>query len=367
MKKIIIFGIVFSFIIACSNDDNSSNNSNGDTFNRAEMLLNLADNIIMPAFQDFESKLETLVTTQADFAVAPSQLTLDNLRVSWFNAYKTWQYLEMFNIGKAESIQYNFQMNIYPTNIIDIENNISSGVYDLTSSNNNDAVGFPALDYLLYGLAENDNEIIEKYTVNTDAEKYKAYLSDIIDQMQLLTQEVTADWNNGYRDTFVDSTENTSTSAANKIVNDYIFYYEKGLRANKIGIPAGIFSSSPLPEKVEGFYNNEISKELSLIALNAVQDLFNGKSYQNTATGSSFSSYLTQLDRADLAVMVNNKLDLARTKIEMLDDSFYNQVLNDNIKMTQAYDALQRVVVLLKVDMLQVFDINIDYVDADGD
>ena len=35
--------------------------------------------------------------------------------------------------------------------------------------------------------------------------------------------------------------------------------------------------------------------------------------------------------------------------------------------MTRAYDELQKAVVLLKVDMLQAFSVNIDYVDADGD
>ena len=42
-------------------------------------------------------------------------------------------------------------------------------------------------------------------------------------------------------------------------------------------------------------------------------------------------------------------------------------IYEDNTKMTNAYDALQTVVVLLKVDMLQAFNISVDYVDADGD
>jgi hypothetical protein len=35
--------------------------------------------------------------------------------------------------------------------------------------------------------------------------------------------------------------------------------------------------------------------------------------------------------------------------------------------MTDTYDELQRVTVLLKVDMLQTLNISVDYVDADGD
>lgn len=365
-KKSFLVVIILTALFACTSDDTNTS-SERDNFDRTAMLSNLADNIISPAYQDLDSKLGMLVTAKNDFIATPSQTTLDNFRDSWFTAYKTWQYVEMFNIGKAEEIQYHFQMNIYPTNSTDIENNISSGTYDLTIPNNNDAVGFPALDYLLYGIAQTDVAIIEKYSTNTEATKYKTYISDITDQMKSLNQEVLSDWNNSYRDTFVNSIENTASSAANKFVNDYIFYYEKGLRANKIGIPAGIFSTTPLPEKVEGFYNKEISKELSITALNAVQDIFNGKEYNSTVTSSSFSTYLTQLNKADLATMINNQFDIARDKIEVLDVSFYNQVITDNTKMTQAYDALQMAVVLLKVDMLQAFNISVDYVDADGD
>lgn len=365
-KKSFLIGVVFATVIACSSSDDSSDGSN-DNFDRAAMLVNLADNIIVPAYQDLNTKLEVLVDSKDNFTAAPSQTTLDNFRTSWLAAYKTWQYLEVFNIGKAEEIQYHFQMNIYPTNITDIENNVSSGTYDLTIANNNDAVGFPAVDYLLYGLADTDAALLEKYTTNIDALKYKAYASDLVDQMKSLTQEVLSNWTNEYRNTFVNSTENTASSAVNKFVNDFIFYYEKGLRANKIGIPAGVFSTTPLPEKVEGFYTKEISKELSTIALKAIKDLFNGKHYNSSVTGIGIASYLEQLNKADLVSMINDQFDIVQEKIAILDNNFYNQVNTDNTKMTQTYDALQSAVVLLKVDMLQVLNISVDYVDADGD
>ena len=48
-------------------------------------------------------------------------------------------------------------------------------------------------------------------------------------------------------------------------------------------------------------------------------------------------------------------------------NSFISQINSDNSKMLLTYDAIQAVVVLLKVDMLQAFSINVDYQDADGD
>ena len=367
LKNISLLIIVLIMVISCSKDDDTTDLGNNDDFNRKAMLSNIADNIIIPSYQDLNTKLEVLVSTKDDFITDPNTENLSALRTSWLNAYKSWQFVEMFNIGKAEEISYHFQMNIYPTNDDDIKNNISLGVADLEHPNNNDAVGFPALDYMLYGIENTDSAILNKYTIDPESENYKLYLSDLVVQMKSLTGIILNDWTSSYRDVFINSTSNTANSGFNQFVNDYIYYYEKGLRANKIGIPAGNFSSNPLPNKVEALYNKESSKILALDALNAVQNLFNGKSYNTNSLDSSFSDYLNYLNKSDLVTLINNKLDLAREKINLLDDDFSMQINEDNTKMTNAYDALQTVVVLLKVDMLQAFNISVDYVDADGD
>lgn len=365
LKKLFWSVLLISTILACSSssDDNSGGGNNGDGYNRGALLINFADNIIIPAFQDLEAKLSTLKTNKDTFVATPNQSNLEALRMSWIEAYKVWQFVEMFNIGKAEELQYGFQMNVYPTSVADIESNVASGDYDLAHPNNNDAVGFPAIDYLLYGVDADDAAILAKFS----EAKYKTYLSDLVDQMKSLTTTVLTDWTSSYRNTFVNSTDNTATSALNKFTNDYVFYFEKGLRANKIGIPAGNFSSTTLPEKVEGLYSKVYSKTFALEALEAANHLFNGQSYTSTAKGESFKTYLEFLNRADLVSTINTRLDEAKGKLQGLDDNFYDQVNTDNTKMTQAYDALQKIVVLLKVDMLQAFNISVDYVDADGD
>jgi hypothetical protein len=151
------------------------------------------------------------------------------------------------------------------------------------------------------------------------------------------------------------------------LINDYIYYYEKGLRANKFGIPSGVFSATPLPEKVEGRYNSTVSKELALTAVMAVQNLFEGKHYKASTTGVSLKSYLIKLDRTDIATSTTSQFNIATAQIETLADSFATQIDTDNIAMTKAYDELQKAVRLLKLDMLQAFNISVDYVDADGD
>lgn len=370
-KKVAYLIIPFLVVFSCSKTDDTTGGGSSDSFDRKAMLTNWADNIIIPVYQDLNNKLQNLVTAKDVFISSPDQTSLDAFRTSWLNAYKVWQHAEMFDIGKAETLNYHYQMNIYPTSVQDIESNISTGTYNLEHPNNNDAVGFPALDYLLYGVALTDADIIEIYTTGTSALNYKNYLSDLVDQMKSLTQSVLTNWTTSFRGQFINSSANTATSSVNKLTNNFIYYYEKGLRANKIGIPAGVYSTNPLPDKVEAYYNQEISKELNLNALQAVEDFFKGKAYHSGVVGSSFVEYLQYLNTVkngvDLDQLILNQIGVARTKIELLNNNYYQQITSDNQKMTQAFDELQKVVVLLKLDMIQAMNISVDYVDADGD
>ena len=365
LKKIILFFVLVLAINGCTPSDENET-ALTDNFDRVKLLINIADNIIQPAYDDFSVKMGALKIAGEAFTDAPNQSSLEVFRASWLSAYKIWQQIEMFDIGKAEELQYKFYMNIYPVTVNDIQSNISKGTYNLNSVNNQDAQGFSALDYLLYGVADSDVAILEKYTTEVNSGNLKKYITDILNQMNGLTAQVVSDFRT-QRNSFVESTQNNATSVFNKLINDYIFYYEKGLRANKFGIPAGNFSATPLPEKVEAFYRKDISKELALEAIVAVQNIFEGKYYGSSEMGIGFKDYLINLDRDDISTVVISQLSSAKAEVEKLNTNFYTQINTDNSFMTKAYDELQKVVVLLKVDMLQAFNVNVDYVDADGD
>ena len=69
--------------------------------------------------------------------------------------------------------------------------------------------------------------------------------------------------------------------------------YEKGYRANKFGIPAGVFSGGPLPNTIEAYHGEMYSKILSLEATNAIENFFNGVAYNDPETlGPSIKDYL---------------------------------------------------------------------------
>ena len=369
MKRIqSLFILLFVLsIFSCGDNGTSEPELPVDNFDRKELLIDVADGIIIPAFEDYVSKIHVLNSSAQSFVVDPSQSNLVLLRGYWLEAYKSWQYVSMFDLGKAEENALRNFTNIYPTNTLEIDENISSEDYNLNLPSKNDEQGFPALDYLLYGIGDSDSEILIKYMEAS----YSTYLTDLTQKIENMGTDVLKDWNEGFRDTFVNNDGTSATSSLNKLVNDYLFYYERFLRAGKIGIPAGVFSGDPLKDKVEGFFAKEVSKELFLTALQASKRFFNGMNYNTDAVGTGLKTYLDYLNTIkegdDLSQMINAQFDATKEKAEDLDNNFEAQIESDNLKMLATYDELQKNVILLKVDMLQALNIKIDFVDADGD
>lgn len=369
-KKLALLLFISLLLVRCGGSDEDSSNDGEVTpvaYDRAKMLVHWADKIIIPAHTAFKQTLTNLDNSTKTFVSSPDQSNLDDLRSKWLVSYKSWQHIEMFDIGKSEEIYFKSKMNVYPIDKLWLDNNIETGSYDLENANNYSSQGFPALDYMLHGIAESDMAIINKYTANT---KYTNYLTVLVNKMVTSTDEVINDWTN-YKETFIGSTDNTASSSVNKLTNDFIYYYEKGLRANKVGIPAGVFSGGPLKGNVEAFYKKDVSKELLLEAMDAAIKFYNGTSFDGISSGPSLKSYLAHLnstkDGSTLSALIASKLDSAKTQINFLSNNFVSQIESDNSKMLTSYDAIQAVVVLLKVDMLQSFNINVDYTDADGD
>ena len=369
-KKLVLVFFVSLLLVRCGGSDDDSSND-GEVkpvaYDRGKMLVHWADKIIIPAHNAFKLTLTNLDTSTKTFVASPDQSNLDDLRSKWLLSYKSWQHIEMFDIGKSEEIYFKSKMNVYPIDKTWLDNNIEKGTYDLENANNYSSQGFPAIDYMLYGIGADDTAILNKYTANNS---FTNYLTALVNKMVSTTDLVINDWTN-YRATFVGSTDNTASSSVNKLTNDFIYYYEKGLRANKVGIPAGVFSGAPLKGNVEAFYKKDVSKDLLLEAMDASIKFFNGTSYDGVSSGPSLKSYLTHLNStkggATLSSLVATKLETAKSQINSLSNNFVSQIESDNNKMLTAYDAIQAVVVLLKVDMLQAFNINVDYTDADGD
>ena len=372
-KFFFITFFILSIIFSCS-DDSSSSSSDG--YNRQALLSNIVNNIIIPAHNNFKNELDLFKSNVEVFDNNRDITNLQQLQNQFVEAYKAWQHIEMFNIGYAEEIFYASKMNIYPANISRISDNINAANIDLDSNSNQySAQGFPALDYLLFGLAEDNQSILNIYLSSGQDNLTMNYLNILSNKMVENTDSVIDYWQSN-KESFINSSGNSSTSSLNMLSNDFVYYFEKGLRANKIGIPAGVWSGE-LPQNVEAYYKGNISKLLAIEGLQASYNFFNGIHFgSNQIDGEGLYDYLAYLDDtnySDSTMFIGLEDDIVYSfensmqKLLLLNDNFAVQIQTDNMKMLEAYDAIQQGVVRLKTNMLSILGISVDYYDADGD
>ena len=345
-------------------DDQSGNNN---SFNRVKMMTFITEEIIIPSYDNLNTSLTELKESYGLFKINITEHNLEELRNKWLKSYKLWQHVEMYNIGKSMEDYLIFRSNIYPVDTVRVNQNIDNGQYDLENPNNYAAQGFPTMDYLLYGIDNDPLKVINHYKEN---DKVMNYLGALIEDLKANVKTVNDDWNQAKIE-FVNSVDNTASSNLNMMVNDFIYYYEKGFRTNKFGIPAGVFSGGALPDRAEGFYSKNFSKVFALEAMTSIKKFFNGESYKDDKLeGPGLKSYLdfVEKDKEELlSDKINNQLIDAEKSINELDNNFSDQIESDLIKVLKTYDDIQTAVVLLKVDMLQALNIAVDYADADGD
>ena len=372
-KGIVLFAGI-SILSGCggSNDPDPV----ADPLDREPMLTHWVDNIIIPAYDNFNGKMEAMSSRADAFTSSPDQTTLAEFRTSWKEAYIEWQHVELFEFGPGDRNTIRNFFNIYPADEAGIQQNIGNPYANVALPVSYARQGFPALDYLLNGLADSDEAILQLYTTDADALKRTAYIDKIVDRMNTILFSVISDWKGSYRSTFISSTGLDIGSSTSNVVNAYTLNYERFIRSGKIGIPSGAMTTSggvKYPEKVEAYYMPEISLTLAKEAHQASVDFFNGKGIVPGTEGPSLKSYLNALGAKDassgtpLSELINNQFAAATAKLNGLEDNLYEQVVNNNQAMIDTFAEMQKAVRMLKVDMTSAMSITITYTDNDGD
>jgi len=369
MNKQLILAISLLLIIAGCKKKGSE--SDKPQYDRASMLTNIGNNIIIPNYLAFHTQADKLDSAVADFNAAPDLTKLTNLQAIFKDAYRSWQSCTVYELGPAADAFLNLNLNTFPTTVADINNNISTGTYDLNAAGNFDAKGFPGIDYLLFGAAADNNAILALYTSDANADNRKNYLAALSGEIKTLASDVYNAWipsGKNYINTFVQASGTDIGSSVGFLVNQ-LSSSEELLKNYKIGIPNGEQSGgSPLPSKVEALYSG-ISVELAVLQVKSLQNLFLGKS--NQGDGFGFDDYVNftgaSFNGTPLATAINNQFNTVIAKLQAIPDPLSDSVTNNTATVHAAYLDLQKLLVLLKSEMPSALGVLITYNDNDGD
>ncbi|PJJ54953.1 imelysin family protein [Hymenobacter chitinivorans] len=370
MKKPVLFALLLLLVavgvFSCKKDPSGDAAGPDTALDRKALLTQWADSLVKPGYQRFNDKLAVLKAKTTAFTATPTPATLVDARQAWQAAYVEWQKVELFEFGPAESVSLRNHFNIYPTDAAGINRNISTGSYDFEVATAIPQQGFPALDYLLNGVASGDAAIVQQYAASAN---HRRYLTDVVAKMDQTFGTVYSQWNGSYRDAFVNNAGTDASSSLSRVINAYSLYFERYLRAGKVGIPAGTMTGVARPEKIEAYYlKGTLPLQLATTAHATVQQFFNGR-----AGRPSLKSYLDALGAKDsrtgqsLTSIINTQFGVSFQQLNTLGPDLFTTITARNADAVTSYNEMQKAVRLIKVDMTSALGITVTYVDNDGD
>lgn len=349
--------------VSCSDDDTSQPDLGG--FDRSLMLQFWSDSIILPRLESYYSSCYDMYLASLSLEDGTDRTEWDEFLNLYEAAYLQWQGVSMIELGPAETVALRNRTNIFPVDTSKLNDALNAGQYNFELPSTYSIQGFPALDYLLFS----DDKDLTIERVATDR-NFTKYIIDLTASIEQLSKQVNDDWKS-YSVSFVENDGSSATASVDKMVNDYLFYYEKFLRAGKIGIPAGVFTGTASPDRVEAYYGGYLSKALLSKALEDTQHFFQGKSELDNRYGPSIQTYLdavlSNTNNENLSDRIINNWKEARSMLDQMPDDLSMVVMEDNARLLKLYDKVQENVILMKTEMLQAMNIQVDYVDADGD
>ncbi len=367
MQKFVI-GLFLTVLLAtsCTEKDNGAGDADG--FNRGEMLVNYADNLIIPAYQSLFDKTQILQDkiyqlTQANATVQQ----LQNARIAWVDVAEQWQFCNTYNFGPAGEMGIkkglNEEVATFPVSATKINNLINAN--DTSFANfDRDSRGIFAIEYLLYTPGLSDVQMVD--SINQNNNKIN-YLRALINQVVNNVSVVKNDWTN-YRQSFITNTGTDIGSSTSLLYNEFLKSYE-GLKNFKFGIPLGRRpgQTSPLPEQVEAYYSG-YSTQLAKLHWLSIKQIYQGQT-QAGIDGLGFNDYLQKV------VGGNDLLTLTAQQVAVVDAKF---AALPNIKLSDAitqqfqvvddvHTELQKTTRFYKSDMSSLLGIAITYSSGDGD
>lgn len=352
--------IIFSLSILFSSCDDDKKDDVIANFDQTEMLSNLSQEVFIPNYTALYTAISQLENEWQAFKMDKNTATLNGLKTAFESAYRKFQLVNYAEFGPAANVSLRNNANTFPTDTSTIQSNIKNGNYTINTLSSYSVKGFPAMDYLLF--SNNETATINLFG-NSNRERY---MDALIADLKTSCETVLNDWKTNYGNTFSTKTGSDIGSSVGILVNAWNQHYERNFRDGKIGIPVGVRSIGvPLPEKCEAFYSG-ISSQLAVDNLIAMEKMYLGIG-QDGNNRTSFDDYLIAIDAAELDNDIKNQFTVAKTKLQELGSPLSDEIKNNQPKVEAAYQELQKLILLIKIEMPSRLGILITYQDNDGD
>lgn len=366
-RIVFVLSLLIALTVSCQKDDTQGGK---DDFDRALMLKNYADNLIVPAYRDAQLAVNQLIVAIEALAGSPAPQQLASAQSAWVNAYGEWMYANAFNLGPAAeqglSRSLSEEMATFPVAVQKIESAISAGQFNFNDFNR-DARGFLALEYLLFAEPGTSPEAVVALLQSQPSRQ--AYLLQCARNLQSRLNTVVQAWETGYTATFISNAGTDIGSSTAVLYNEFVKAFETN-KSLKIELPLGSRpgQTQAEPTRVEAYYSGKSADFLN-IHLTAIENIYRGRS-KNGTDGPGFEDYLETVTGGPALVEVTlRQWEKVRAAAGSLPAGtrLSDLIVNNPQPVRDLQLELQKHVRFFKSDMSSLLGIAITYSSGDGD
>lgn len=351
IKKITLTAFAFFLISGCGNKD----------FDRSLILENITNNLIIPTYEDFNQRTQSLREKAEAFTGNPTAESLADLKTAWELSIKSWKHAEVYNFGPVESMLLVTAIDRWPTSEPGIEQAIEEydGSDDYLVRLGSNRKGLPAIEYLLFH--DESSVIIDEFSDPTR----KTYLNLLAEALTEHSAAILEAWTSGFGEEFISKIGNKADSGITLLANELGYIHQK-VRMEKLEIPFGSQTEgTPRLQMLESIHAY-ISKELIRENLISARRTFNG------GDGNGFDDYLNALGIKDengelLSEAVNNEYENAFRILDRIDGTLKDAIQNDKSTIQELIDSIQKLYIYTDLDMISQLGILTVFSDNDGD
>ena len=337
-------------------------------FNRNAMLRNFTRQLILPAHQNLETAASALTVAAQTFVANPDQANLDTLQQAWLEVNLARMATTPYNFGPVHDSLLHNRLDKRPIDVSALSE-ILAGEATITADYigtiGSNKVGLGAIEYLIFDPENGDTAVLTAFQ-NSSGERRQALLLALAQNVQQTTVAVQNIWGSdgaNYAQWFVESSGEME-NPMNVLVNQMLADLEM-LINTRLGTPLGKQSDGIIqPEQVEAPYSH-MSLPRMIATIETLKIIFSG------GGGLGLDDYLDFLQASyedqPLSQAILNQFDTTLLALNAIDEPLETAVANNPAQTEAAYDELKKLLVLLKVDMVNHLGIILTFNDNDGD
>lgn len=331
-------------------------------------LTDLADNVILPGYQDLQSKAQTLSEQSDNFCAlnSPSNSGLQILQQSWADFNASWQNIQWLKVGPILEESRIFRLELWPDENGSVASDIAlildepEITADLFATKYVGGQGIPALEIFLFG----SDSLLSASDKTKRCEAVVAISENLVNISTAINNEWQSTGDNYVASLTAGTGDFTNKKdAVEELVTNWLEQVEK-VKDEKLLQPLAV-NAPGIPSIAEFTLANEVIASIK-VNVDSFSQLY------SAGNGHGFDDILTDhFDQQAISSDMTAKIAAIITALDALDSSMsYAQLLDDEAsreKLTAAIQKIRELRDVITADFVQATDINIGFNSNDGD